>query len=747
VTVEKMDSRDAIIASLRAERRAISDVLRAVARSKGLQPVLDEVVESATRLCDAEYGSLYLAEGDVFLGFSHFIASETRSIIGTTAAEQWEKHDKRPHAQDRTSLVGRVSLAREVVHIPDFLADPEFSFPLVGGSRAGLGVPILAEDELIGVMALVRSVQEPFGDEDIELVKTFADQAAIAIANARLIDAIERQLDQQQAISDVLGAVAQGEGLESVLHALVESACRLCDAQFGEVHLVEGEFLRLAVGHGGPPELYQFEREHPHPIGGDRRSVNGRVLLTQDVVHIPDILEDEEYSWSAATDAGIHVLLGAPLLLEGQLVGVFNIVRTDPRPFADGEIELLRTFADQAAIAVANARLMAAVGSQLEQQRAIADVLGVVARSEGLKRVFDAVVAATKELCDGQYAALYIAEGDSFHARAVAGTSDEQTGYEREHPHHAAGTTLVGRVARARDAVHIPDLHADPEYSWPLLLGHSAGLAVPILVEDELIGAVAVTRAPDPFTAEQIELVKTFADQAAIAIANARLIEAVERQRTEMSRFVSPQVAELVSSEDGEKMLAGHRAYVTCLFCDLRGFTSFTETAEPEELFEVLREYHAALGELIPRYEGTLEHFAGDGLMVFFNDPVSVEGHVLKAVELALSAQERFEELASFWRQRGHELGLGIGIASGYATLGRIGFEGRYDYGVLGTVTNLASRLSTHAEPAQTLISQRVYAAVEERVEAESAGELELKGFHQPVPAFRVMALKEPAAS
>ena len=175
-------------------------------------------------------------------------------------------------------------------------------------------------------------------------------------------------------------------------------------------------------------------------------------------------------------------------------------------------------------------------------------------------------------------------------------------------------------------------------------------------------------------------------------------------------------------------MLTGHRAYVTSMFFDLRGFTSFTELAEPEELFEVLREYHVGLGELIPEYEGTLEHFAGDGLMVFFNDPVPVESHELKAVQLALAAQQRFEELGAAWRKRGHELGLGIGIAAGYATLGRIGFEGRYDYGVLGTVTNLASRLSSAAEPGQTLISQRVYAAVEESVDAHQVGDARAEG-------------------
>jgi adenylate cyclase len=294
-----------------------------------------------------------------------------------------------------------------------------------------------------------------------------------------------------------------------------------------------------------------------------------------------------------------------------------------------------------------------------------------------------------------------------------------------------------------RAPVHIPDVLADPEYVYPGPRFYRAMLGVPIMVEDDLIGVVVlVRREPGPYTDEHITLVETFADQAAIALTNARLIDAVERQRTELARFVSPQVAELISSTDGQQLLAGHRAYISCLFSDLRGFTAFAETAAPEELFDVLREYHDALGKLIPAYNGTLEHFAGDGVMVFFNDPVPVENHELQAVRLALAAQEVFTELARAWRKRGTELGLGIGIEAGYATLGRIGFEGRYDYGALGPVTNLASRLSTRAAAGEILIGQRLFAAVEEAVETEPAGRLELKGFGRPVAAYRVRGLR-----
>jgi class 3 adenylate cyclase len=377
-----------------------------------------------------------------------------------------------------------------------------------------------------------------------------------------------------------------------------------------------------------------------------------------------------------------------------------------------------------------------------EQQRAISGVLRAGARSAGLQPVLDEVVEACRRLCSADHGALWLLEDGLLQSVAHHGEA-EGAEYDRLHPHSLDRTTAAGRTALVREPVHIPDILADPEYAYSGPRAYRAMLGVPIIVEDDLIGVVVVVRRdPRPFTEEHIALVQTFADQAAIALLNARLIEAVERQRTELSRFVSPQVAELISSKDGEQLLAGHRAYISCLFCDLRGFTAFAETAAPEELFDVLRDYHGALGKLIPAYEGTLEHFAGDGLMVFFNDPLTVENHELHAVRLALAAQERFAELAHVWRKRGTDLGLGIGIEAGYATLGRIGFEGRYDYGALGPVTNLSSRLSTHADAGQILIGQRVFAAVEDSIEAAPVGRLDLKGFGRPVAAYELRGLR-----
>ena len=376
-----------------------------------------------------------------------------------------------------------------------------------------------------------------------------------------------------------------------------------------------------------------------------------------------------------------------------------------------------------------------------EQSSASSRVLRAVARGEGLQRVLDEVVEAAARLCEADNGRLWLYKDGLLHVLANYG-SREGFDYDVE-PRVPDRTTMAGRAAVTRDVVHLPDVNADPEYTYAGPRHYNSGLNCPILLEDELIGVIGIVREEvGAFSDEHLAVLTSFADQAAIAIANARLLETVERQRTELSRFVSPQVAELVSSPEGERLLAGHRAYVSVLFCDLRGFTAFVQTAEPEELFEVLRGYHGMVGELIPIHCGTLEHFAGDGLMVFFNDPVPVDGHELKAIQLALAVRERFTDLSLGWRKRGTELGIGIGIAAGHATLGRIGFEGRYDYGVLGPVSNLASRLSTTAQADQILISQRVFAAVEDQVDAQPITDIALKGFAKPVTAYELSKLR-----
>jgi class 3 adenylate cyclase len=220
------------------------------------------------------------------------------------------------------------------------------------------------------------------------------------------------------------------------------------------------------------------------------------------------------------------------------------------------------------------------------------------------------------------------------------------------------------------------------------------------------------------------------------------LVETIERQKDELSRFLSPQVAALVATPEGQALLAGHRREATAVFCDLRGFTAFSDQAEPEEVLGLLREYHAKMGALIVEHGGTLEHFAGDGMMVFFNDPVPQPDHVERAVRMSVAMRAMFAQLAAKWARLGFELGFGVGIATGYATLGRIGFEGRYDYGMVGAAVIVASRLSSAAEPDQILLNPRAHAAVEELVQVEEVGALTLKGFARPIPTVNVVAVR-----
>jgi adenylate cyclase len=228
---------------------------------------------------------------------------------------------------------------------------------------------------------------------------------------------------------------------------------------------------------------------------------------------------------------------------------------------------------------------------------------------------------------------------------------------------------------------------------------------------------------------------------------NKKLEQRVQEQVTQLERlgrlkrFFSPQLAELIVSGDAEDPLKTHRREITVVYLDLRGFTAFAETAEPEEVMGVLHEYHAAMGKLILQYEGTLEHFAGDGMMIFFNDPVPIANPAEQAIRMTLAMRERVKDLTLKWRKLGYELDFGVGIAQGYATIGAIGFEGRWEYGAIGTVPNLAARLCGEAKPGEILVTQRLVAKVEDLADIEPVGEVALKGFHRPVPAYRVLGL------
>lgn len=556
--------------------------------------------------------------------------------------------------------------------------------------------------------------------------------------------------DPLAAIGRVLAAVTgAGFELQPILDRIVAEAAALCRADIGFTFLLrEDGLFHTVAGVGFTPEHWEFQRTHPFPAGRD--TVGGRVALTNDVVQIADVLADEDYHWGGQAVGGYRSLIGVPIRSDAELIGAFGLGRTTVSPFSDEEIRLVSLFADQAAVAIRLARLLTETHDALERETAVGKVLKSISQSTfELDAVLQTVLDSAVRLTHADQGNISREMDGVFRARAFS--TDAPAEFRRiisNIDFRPERGTVMGRALLERGPVQVLDVLADSEYRLPdaqRAIGFRTILAAPLLRDGEPIGVLAVWRQQvQAFTATEVSLLTTFADQAVLAIENVRLFETIDRQRTELARY-APQAAELLSSAEGQQLLAGHRREITALFADLRGFTAFAEQAEPEEVFSVLRQYHTAVGELAVANGGTVEHFAGDGLMVFFNDPQPVPDHQLAAVRTACEMRERFAVLSTAWRKRGYDLGLGIGIAVGFATLGRIGFERRYDYAAIGNSVILASRLSGAATAGQILVSQRVFAAVEELADAEPVTGLQLKGFSQAITAYAVASVKSAA--
>ena len=464
---------------------------------------------------------------------------------------------------------------------------------------------------------------------------------------------------------------------------------------------------------------------------------------------------------------GSRTYLAVPLRKEGALLGYLSAHRKQVRPFTDKQIALLQNFAAQAVIAMENARLLTETREALEQQTATAEVLGVINSSPGdLKPVFDAILEKAHSLCDAAQGALVVYDGEYFRAVAMHNFPSQFAEIYCK-PFKPEG--LQQRLLAGDRLVHISDLHDIPA-RLDNAIGSAANdagfrtvLFIPLRTEGTLLGYISASRqAVLPFTSQQIMLLESFAAQAVIAMENARLLAELHQRTDEVAelnrglearvaeqveelgrvgrlkRFLAPQLAELIVSHGDEKILESHRREIVVVFCDLRGYTAFTETAEPEEVLEFLRQYHGALGPLVTEYEGTLDQFSGDGIMVFFNDPVPCPDPAERAVKMAMAMREAASKLIAAWRRHGSELGFGVGIAQGYATLGQIGFSDRSGYTAIGTVCNLASRLCAEAKDGQILVSSRIGEAVEAVATLENLGDLELRGLRRPVAAFNV---------
>ena len=773
------------------QQTATADVLKIISRSTfNLQTVLDTLLTSAAQLCQADHSFIFLQERNAVDGY--------RFAAGSGGIPEWIEYLKQQTIRPgRGTVAARALLEGRTIHIGDVLADPEYTFLEAqrrGGFRTALGVPLLREGVSIGAMVLTRPTVRPFDANHIALVTTFADQAVIAIENARLLDELRQRtndltesLEQQTATSEVLQVISSSPGdLEPVFSAMLENAVCICGATFGNIYRWDGGAFCLVATYNTPPAFAEFRGRLPIRPGPN--DPLGRIVETKAIVHIHDAAARQDYidrdqtAVAVVELGGMRTVLIVPMLKEHELVGAFTVYRQEVRPFTDKQIKLVQNFAAQAVIAIENARLLNELRQRttdlteaLEQQTATSEVLQVISSSSGdLRPVFTSILENAVRICDAKFGNIYRWDGEAMHLLASHNTPPALA-EARKHfsPYRPYPGTPVGRMVSHKATFHWADMAALPGYidrSDPGAIaavelgGVRTILRVPMLKDKELTGSFSLYRQEvRPFTEKQIDLVTNFAAQAVVAIENARLLKEL-RERTEdveklnehleqrvaeqvgeiermgrLRRFLPQQVADLIVASGSEKQLESHRREITAVFCDLRGFTGFSESADPEDVMSLLRDYHAAIGKIIVKYNGTLERYAGDGVMVVFNDPVPVDNPALQAVLMALEMRSAIGALTDKWRRLGHDIGFGIGIAHGFATLGTIGFEGRFDYAAIGTVSNVASRLCDEAKPGQILISPRVLMAVEDAVKVEPVGEFELKGIRRPLAAYNVL--------
>ena len=523
------------------QQTATSEVLQVISASPGeLSPVFDTILESATRICEAEYGILFSSDGKLFNKIA--VRNVPQALL--EFLEQRGAFLPVP----ATALHDMLT-TRSVVHQADASASPGQSASVrLGGAKSFVAVPMFKDEALVGAIAIYRQEVRPFTDKQIALVQNFAAQAVIAIENTRLLnelrqrtDDLTESLEQQTATSEVLRVISSSPGdLQPVFQAMLENAVRICDAKFGNIYRWEGDALHLAASHDTPPAFAQARMRSPFHRDDAREPVISRLLATKAAVHIadaaamPGYLDGSDQRAIAGVElGGVRTVLAVPMLLENEVIGSFTVYRQEVRPFTDKQVALVQNFAAQAVIAIENTRLLNELRQSLQQQTATADVLKIISQSTfDLKTVLNTLVESVARLCEADWAAIRRPKGSAFLHVASHGAPIEYNEYMESHPVEPGRGTTAGRVLLEGKPIHILDVQADPEYTMVDIsrrTGYHTILGLPLLREGSPIGVILLGRTTvRPFTDKQIELATTFADQAVIAIENVRLFDEIQ---------------------------------------------------------------------------------------------------------------------------------------------------------------------------------------------------------------------------